>query len=109
MESTKELCGYNKGYADGYRAGLADGLAGKHPGDIPPETLALPIAFLELSTRARNCLAARGCESIADVANLSESRIFRMRGLGKGSADEIARALREKGICHTAWDRYLLD
>lgn len=104
-----ERAGYNRGYAEGYQAGLRDGLAGKLPGQGQEATLSLPIAYLDLSARARNCLCACGCETIADVAKLSEQTVARMRNLGKVTANEIACALHSKEIRHTPWDLYLLD
>ncbi len=101
--------GYNKGFAAGYRAGLADGLAGKQPGDGVEGLLVLPLEFLELSVRARNCLAGQGCQNIKDVAGLSEDTIRRMRNLGKVSANEIAHALLARDIRHTAWECFLQD
>ncbi len=109
MKTGTQLRGYNKGYAQGYQAGLADGLAGKRPGDSWQELHSLPLEYLDLSVRARNCLTGWGCISVADVAALPEDAIVRMRGLGKRTADEIARALAAQNIRHTAWDSYLLD
>ncbi len=102
-----EISGYNRGFADGYRAGLKDGAAGKQLA-VPVEDLySLPAAFLNLSSRALNCLTRQDCETIGDGATLPEKTILRMRGLGKKSAGEIANALFDRGILHTAWDAFL--
>ncbi len=107
MKSISEQSGYNRGFAEGYRAGLADGLAGKVPG--LQAVLSEPVACLGISVRARNCLTAKGCVSVGDVAALSEDDIRYMRNLGPVTADEIAHALRRHNICHTNWDVFLRD
>ena len=97
---------YYKGYVAGYRKGIVDGLAGKRL--EPVETIAdLPINAMRISARARNCLAAAGCSSVADVVALGEQVISSMRNLGVKSAAEIAAWLAEYGICYSAWSKYL--
>ncbi len=93
----------------GYRVGYQDGMAAGQAGKIPqPEILDLPVEALGLSVRPRNCLRAYGCERIADVVRLPKTVICRMRGLGKKSADEIARSLHKQGIFSVPWDDFLL-
>ncbi len=96
---------YREGYLAGYRDGLAAGLAGER---AEPELLELPVEALGLPARARNCLRGAGCERVGDVARLSAEQILRMRGLGRLSADQIARSLRLHGIRPTAWDTFLI-
>ena len=97
---------YYKGYIAGYRDGIVDGFAGKR---ILPEgnVVDLPINAMQISARARNCLAAAGCSKVTDVFALSEQVISTMRNLGAKSAAEIAVWLDEHGICYSAWSKYL--
>ena len=44
----------------------------------------------------------------SDVACLADETISTMRQLGKVSANEIAQVVKELGIEHSAWNRYLL-
>ncbi len=96
---------YRQGYLAGYRDGVAAGQAGK---TAEPELPDLPVDALGLSARARNCLRAAGCERVADVARLSAEAIYRMRGLGRLGADEIARSLHDHGILLTDWDVFFI-
>ncbi len=96
---------YRQGYLAGYRDGIAAGRSGKA---AAPELPDLPIEALGLSARAVNCLHAYHCERVADVARLSADTIGRMRGLGRRTADEIARSLLEHRILPTAWEAFLL-
>ncbi len=96
---------YRQGYLAGYRDGLAAGQAGK---TAEPELPELPLEALGLSARAVNCLHAYNCRRVADVARLSAETIGRMRGLGKLTADEIARSLHAHEVLLTAWDAFLL-
>ncbi len=107
MKIAQEQSGYNRGFAEGYRAGLADGLAGRRPDQ--QAALSEPVECLGLSTRARNCLNAQGCRTVAEVAALPEEKIRYMRSLGPVTADEIARALRRRNVFHTGWDAFLRD
>ncbi len=96
---------YRRGYLAGYWDGVAAGQAGKA---AEPELPDLPIEALGLSPRALKCLRTYDCARVADVARLPAETICRMRGLGRLTADEIARSLQDHGILLTAWDTFLM-
>lgn len=100
----KDTGSYIKGYRQGYLDGYRDGSGKECPTDIPD----LPMEYMGLSARARNCLTLAGMERIRDVASASRTKIQYMRQLGPKSADEVARALRAMGIRGTDWDLFLL-
>lgn len=91
---------YRQGCLDGYRNGAGQECLT----DIPD----LPLEYMGLSARARNCLTLAGMERIRDVASASRAKIQYMRQLGPKSADEVARALRAMSIRGTDWDLFLL-
>ncbi len=102
---TKEEREYNRGY----RAGFLDGVAAGRRRKVQlPDILQQPVEALGLPVRPLNCLRACGCQRVTDVTALSEQDIWRMRGLGKTSADQIARALHRHKIFGTAWDDFVL-
>ena len=61
---------------------------------------------LDLSVRSFNCLKKRGCDTVDDVANLSEEEIIKTKNLGRKSMIEIAQALQAIGVYNTAWDDF---
>lgn len=103
---------YNRGYGVGYRLGYTDGVKDGLSGVTEPagadEVLNQPIETLDLPTRAHSCLVAMGCKRIADVVRVSGEKIATTPHLGKISANDIAKALKEQGVGITAWDEYLL-
>lgn len=100
--------GYTDGYKAGYKSGKFDAENGMEPPKTPEETLNPPIETMGISVRAFNCLKGAGCVTIGDVAQLNADRIWRMRSLGKVSADEIAHCLQKQEITGTAWDSFLM-
>lgn len=99
--------GYSKGYADGYDHGKSDGLRNVDFSYGPEDLLAQPLEYLNLSTRAYQCVHFKGCKTIGDLVRLSEEEIWRTRNLGKKTAAEIAQKLRDTGVKRSAWDVYL--
>jgi DNA-directed RNA polymerase subunit alpha len=57
-----------------------------------------PIADLELSVRARNCLDSANLMTLYDLVTLSESEVMKLKNLGKTSLTEIKSRLSEKGL-----------
>jgi len=57
-----------------------------------------PIADLELSVRARNCLDSANLQTLRDLIIMSESEVMKLKNLGKTSLTEIKSRLAEKGI-----------
>lgn len=101
--------GYNLGYKAGYKEGADDAANGRSHSFGKEEELQLPVEVLGLSVRAYNCLIRIGCKTIGDVARISDGQIATARNMGKKSADEIANALKQRGVTHTEWEKYLLD
>lgn len=102
---------YNRGYTEGHRAGYADGFEDGCRGVVraigPDHILNMPMEELNLTMRSRNCLIAKNCKTVGDVARLSDEQIRVMRNFGKKSAAEVAQKLVDAGIENSDWDLYL--
>ena len=99
---------YDRGYQKGYEDAIADALNGFARPVQELSIMALPLEVLKLDTRSYNCLYYNGCRSVGDCVRMDELHISRIRNLGKKSADAIARALRQKDIRNTDWDKFLI-
>ena len=62
---------------------------------VMEEKLNRPIASLNLSVRASNCLEAARVVTIRDLVSLSEGDLLRMRSFGKTSLHEVTHKLTE--------------
>lgn len=60
--------------------------------------LQLPIASLELSVRANNCLEMAKIETIGQLVGMKESRLLALRSFGKTSLREVKKKLGEMGL-----------
>lgn len=60
--------------------------------------LSRPLAELELSVRARNCLDSANLQTLRDLVTMSESEVMKLKNLGKTSLTEIKSRLAEKGL-----------
>jgi DNA-directed RNA polymerase subunit alpha len=60
--------------------------------------LAMPIASLELSVRAANCLEAENIMTVGQLVRLSEEDLLNIRSFGKTSLREIKRKLADLGL-----------
>jgi DNA-directed RNA polymerase subunit alpha len=60
--------------------------------------LSRPIADLELSVRARNCLDGANVLTLRDLVTLSENEVMNLKNLGKTSLTEIKAKLSEHGL-----------
>lgn len=60
--------------------------------------LDMPIADLDLSVRASNCLDSAGIKSMGDLLKLSENDLLKIRSFGKTSLREIKRKLEDLGM-----------
>jgi DNA-directed RNA polymerase subunit alpha len=60
--------------------------------------LARPIADLELSVRAKNCLDGANVQTLKDLVTLSENDVMNLKNLGKTSLTEIKAKLAEVGL-----------
>ena len=101
---------YNRGYTLGYKAGYETGATDTKNGATqcpPDDILNRPIECLNLSSRVLEALH-RSYTRIGELAVLDNYDILKIRGLGKTSANEVARALNANGIRRTQWDAFLL-
>lgn len=94
---------YADGYETGYRKGRWDYAMGISSTGVENDVLALHIESLNLSTRARKRLLRAGYHAVGDIVCLNEMQIQGIRQMGILTIREIAAALRELGIAHTAW------
>ena len=101
-------CSRRKFYQKGYEDAITDALNGFARPEQELSIMALPLEVLKLDTRSYNCLYYNGCRSVGDCVRMDEQHISRIRNLGKKSADAIARALRQKDIRNTDWDKFLI-
>jgi DNA-directed RNA polymerase subunit alpha len=68
-----------------------DGAAPLGEWDIPVETL-------NLSVRSFNCLKRAGISKVAELLDMSEEEIIKMRNFGRKSLDEIKQVLADRGL-----------
>jgi DNA-directed RNA polymerase subunit alpha len=57
-----------------------------------------PIASLELSVRARNCLDGANIQTLRDLVRMSEAEVTALKNLGRTSLTEIKNKLNENGL-----------
>lgn len=57
-----------------------------------------PIAELELSVRARNCLDSANILTLKDLVSMGEAEVMKLKNLGKTSLTEIKNRLAERGL-----------
>lgn len=67
----------------------------------------IPLEELDLSIRAFNNLKKIGCNTVADVVELTEEKILSVKNLGVKTRTEIAIKLVSLGAFNTAWSYYL--
>jgi DNA-directed RNA polymerase subunit alpha len=60
--------------------------------------LALPIADLDLSVRASNCLESAGIKTVGDLVAMDENDLLKIRSFGKTSLREIKRKMADLGL-----------
>lgn len=100
--------GYQAGYADGYREGNFHQKSKLEFSKTGEDPLTQPISSLSLSPRTYHCLDQAGYLTIGQVVELEREKILSMRGLGKRSMNEVARALQHLKIPSTPWYEFLL-
>lgn len=59
---------------------------------------AMPVAEMQLSVRANNCLEASNIETIGQLVSLQESELLALRSFGKTSLREIKRKIIDLGL-----------
>jgi len=62
------------------------------------QSLVKPLADLELSVRANNCLESARIATIGELVRKTESDLLRLRSFGKTSLREIRRKLADLGL-----------
>ncbi len=62
------------------------------------QKLNTPIAELELSVRASNCLESAKVETVGQLAKMTEAELLKVRSFGKTSLREIKRKLADIGL-----------
>lgn len=67
----------------------------------------IPLEELDLSVRAFNNLKKIGCDTVANVVDLTEEKILSVNSLGVKTRTEIAVKLVSLGAFNTAWSHYL--
>lgn len=89
----------------------SDDLAGGDESAQPLERkLAIPIASLDLSVRASNCLASAEIKTVGDLVQWNEDRLLQIRSFGKTSLQEVKRKLEELGLAlHSEENTEALD
>jgi len=58
----------------------------------------VPVETLNLSVRSFNCLKRAGISKVAELLDMTEDEIIKMRNFGKKSLDEIKQVLEERGL-----------
>jgi len=75
-------------------------------GDVAPtiiddalrQKLEMPIANLDLSVRAANCLESAKIDTVGDLVRRTESELMQLRSFGKTSLMEVRRKLEDMGL-----------
>jgi hypothetical protein len=62
-------------------------------GIAPPYILSTPIDQIEMSVRSYNCLNEKGIKFISELADYTDSKLLRLKNLGRKSVAEIAIAI----------------
>jgi DNA-directed RNA polymerase subunit alpha len=60
--------------------------------------LNMPIAELELSVRASNCLESARIETVAQLVSQSDAELLKLRSFGRTSLREVKRKLQDMGL-----------
>jgi DNA-directed RNA polymerase subunit alpha len=58
----------------------------------------VPVETLNLSVRSYNCLKRAGISKVAELLDMTEDNIIKMRNFGRKSLDEIKQVLAERGL-----------
>ena len=60
--------------------------------------LELPIAAMDLSVRASNCLEAEGIQTMADLVSRTQDELMALKNFGRTSLKEISKKLDEMNL-----------
>lgn len=74
--------------------------ASSGPSDVARlrQSIELPIAALDLSVRASNCLEAEGIQTIGDLVRLDHDQLMGLKNFGRTSLKEISKKLEEMNL-----------
>ena len=89
---------------EGYATLLAEQEKQAAPADDKASIL---IEDLNLTTLSLNALTKKGYKTVADLVPLTKKEISLIRKLGNRSICDVAQALENIGVCHTAWSEFL--
>lgn len=64
----------------------------------PPAGAAVKIEDIELSARSRKAIERLGCETLGDLAALTEEKLLGCKNFGETSLNEVKQALRRHGL-----------
>jgi DNA-directed RNA polymerase subunit alpha len=67
-------------------------------GSMPVGEWDIPVETLSLSVRSFNCLKRAGISKVAELLDMSEEEIIKMRNFGRKSLDEIKQVLADRGL-----------
>jgi len=95
-------------YFDIGKETIIDQVVAGEPGEAVDEELAqklnTPIAELELSVRAGNCLESVKVETVGQLVKMTEAELLKIRSFGKTSLREVKRKLADIGLSLGATD-----
>ncbi len=81
---------------------IIDQVVAEEPGEAVDEELVqklnTPIAELELSVRAGNCLESMKVETVGQLVKMTEAELLKIRSFGKTSLREVRRKLADIGL-----------
>ena len=60
--------------------------------------LRMPLADLELSVRANNCLESANLTTVADLVSQTEAELLKVRSFGRTSLREVKRKLTDMNL-----------
>jgi len=105
VEAAKILRKHLNPFVQYYELGESVAASEAQPPAPPPPVdqelrakLERPIASLDLSVRASNCLEAAKLVTVGDLVQLDENQLMQLRSFGKTSLMEVKRKLTELGL-----------
>jgi DNA-directed RNA polymerase subunit alpha len=80
------------------RSGALEAIGAEEPAPGHDDRLDMPVADLELSVRAANCLQSEGITTLRDLVGRREAELLEVRNFGKTTLVEIRSKLEELGL-----------
>jgi DNA-directed RNA polymerase subunit alpha len=66
--------------------------------EVSESTISMPIATLELNSRAQNCLEGEGIKTIGDLLQKTEGELLAIRNFGEVSLEDLKEKLEERDL-----------